>query len=308
MSKSPDAFRTIREVADWLGEPTHALRFWEDKFAQVKPVKRAGSRRYYRPSDMALLGGIHTLLRVEGMTIKGVQKVLRDKGTRYVSSLSRPVNDAMPAEYGDTPPEEAPTQSGPSQTDTSADIVPLKAQQDRTITPEPEDGLNSGSKVEPGIEVKATDRPAADQTVETPSEAQPDDSDVKKSGDPSDNHSEGHATNEAATGEGASATIPQEETPEQPDLDLGLPKLPDICDVIEDPADAQPEPRAVAPTPLGVGLPTTDPEPESFATPPALLPLALTLPKVPTDQRASMIATLERLITVAQRLDQSHAK
>jgi len=87
MPKARDAFRTISEVADWLDTPAHVLRFWESKFTQVKPVKRAGGRRYYRPDDMALLGGIKTLLHEDGMTIKGVQKLLREKGVRLVSSL-----------------------------------------------------------------------------------------------------------------------------------------------------------------------------------------------------------------------------
>ncbi len=86
--KSPEAFRTISEVAEWLGVPTHVLRFWESRFAQVKPVKRAGGRRYYRPADMELLGGIRKLLHDQGMTIRGVQKILREKGVRYVCGLS----------------------------------------------------------------------------------------------------------------------------------------------------------------------------------------------------------------------------
>ncbi|MDQ2093094.1 MerR family transcriptional regulator [Rhodalgimonas zhirmunskyi] len=92
MAKSADAFRTISEVADWLGSPAHVLRFWESKFTQVKPVKRAGGRRYYRPADMLLLGGIKKLLHDDGMTIKGVQKVLREQGVKYVSSLSDPLD------------------------------------------------------------------------------------------------------------------------------------------------------------------------------------------------------------------------
>ena len=88
MAKSPEAFRTISEVAEWLGVPTHVLRFWESRFPQVKPVKRAGGRRYYRPSDMALLGGIRRLLHDDGMTIRGVQKLLREKGVKHVASLS----------------------------------------------------------------------------------------------------------------------------------------------------------------------------------------------------------------------------
>ena len=94
MNKSPDAFRTISEVAEALDIPAHVLRFWESRFAQVKPVKRAGGRRYYRPADMALLEGIRKLLHDDGMTIKGVQKVLREKGVRHVAGLGDPDADA----------------------------------------------------------------------------------------------------------------------------------------------------------------------------------------------------------------------
>ncbi len=87
--KSPEAFRTISEVAAELDVPQHVLRFWEGRFAQIKPVKRAGGRRYYRPEDVDLLRGIRTLLYGEGFTIKGVQKILRDKGHRHVAELGR---------------------------------------------------------------------------------------------------------------------------------------------------------------------------------------------------------------------------
>ncbi|PID36254.1 MAG: MerR family transcriptional regulator [Rhodobacterales bacterium] len=93
-NKSPDAFRTISEVADWLGVPTHVLRFWESRFTQVKPVKRAGGRRYYRPADMALLGGIRKLLHDDGMTIRGVQKILREQGVAHVAALADPALDS----------------------------------------------------------------------------------------------------------------------------------------------------------------------------------------------------------------------
>ncbi len=92
ISKSPDAFRTISEVANWLETPTHVLRFWESRFTQVKPVKRAGGRRYYRPADMLLLGGIKKLLHEDGMTIKGAQKLLREDGIKKVSALSQPID------------------------------------------------------------------------------------------------------------------------------------------------------------------------------------------------------------------------
>jgi DNA-binding transcriptional MerR regulator len=88
MDKSPDAFRTISEVAEHLDTPAHVLRFWESRFPQIKPVKRAGGRRYYRPSDVALLSGIKRLLHDEGLTIRGVQKILRDHGVRQVAGLT----------------------------------------------------------------------------------------------------------------------------------------------------------------------------------------------------------------------------
>ncbi|HEV2618662.1 MAG TPA: MerR family transcriptional regulator [Acidobacteriaceae bacterium] len=88
-NKSPEAFRTISEVAVELDVPQHVLRFWEGRFAQIKPVKRAGGRRYYRPEDVDLLRGVRALLYSEGFTIKGVQKVLRDRGIRYVAELGR---------------------------------------------------------------------------------------------------------------------------------------------------------------------------------------------------------------------------
>ena len=92
MDKSPDAFRTITEVADWLDTPAHVLRFWESRFSQIKPVKRAGGRRYYRPADMLLLGGIKKLLHGDGITIKAVQNILRENGIKHVQSLSPPVS------------------------------------------------------------------------------------------------------------------------------------------------------------------------------------------------------------------------
>ncbi|EKX57137.1 Transcriptional regulator, MerR family [Rhodobacter sp. AKP1] len=87
MEKSAEAFRTISEVADILQTPAHVLRFWESRFPQIRPVKRAGGRRYYRPSDVALLAGIRRLLHDEGMTIRGVQKILREQGVRHVAGL-----------------------------------------------------------------------------------------------------------------------------------------------------------------------------------------------------------------------------
>ena len=104
MDKAPDAFRTIREVADELDVPQHVLRFWESRFAQIKPLKRAGGRRYYRPDDLDLLRGIRHLLYGEGYTIRGVQRILREQGGKFVQSVWQP-GAAQPAV---SPDEDAP--------------------------------------------------------------------------------------------------------------------------------------------------------------------------------------------------------
>jgi len=89
MNKSAEAFRTIGEVADELEIPKHVLRFWEGRFPQIRPMKRGGGRRYYRPEDMELLRGIRTLLHAEGYTIRGVQKILREHGVDQVKAAAR---------------------------------------------------------------------------------------------------------------------------------------------------------------------------------------------------------------------------
>jgi len=88
LDKAPDAFRTISEVADDLDIPQHVLRFWETRFAQIKPMKRSGGRRYYRPDDVDLLRGIRRLLYGEGYTIRGVQRILKEHGIKSVQGLA----------------------------------------------------------------------------------------------------------------------------------------------------------------------------------------------------------------------------
>ena len=96
MDKAPDAFRTISEVADELDVPQHVLRFWESRFPQIRPMKRAGGRRYYRPDDVDLLRGIRHLLYGEGYTIRGVQRILREQGAKLVQTVWQP-GAAQPA-------------------------------------------------------------------------------------------------------------------------------------------------------------------------------------------------------------------
>ncbi|MBX6328851.1 MAG: MerR family transcriptional regulator [Pseudolabrys sp.] len=88
-SKAPDAFRTISEAAEELNLPQHVLRFWETRFREIKPMKRGGGRRYYRPDDIELLRGIRHLLYGEGYTIRGVQRILREQGVKFVQAVWR---------------------------------------------------------------------------------------------------------------------------------------------------------------------------------------------------------------------------
>ena len=97
MSKGPDAFRTISEVAEELDLPQHVLRFWESRFKEIKPMKRGGGRRYYRPDDIELLRGIRHLLYGEGYTIRGVQRILREQGVDFVQSVWQEGAPAAPA-------------------------------------------------------------------------------------------------------------------------------------------------------------------------------------------------------------------
>jgi DNA-binding transcriptional MerR regulator len=99
--KSPDAFRTISEVSQELDVPQHVLRFWETKFSQIKPLKRAGGRRYYRPDDIELLRRIQGLLYTDGYTIKGVQKMLRENGVKSLLTDPKDGPDASSASEAD---------------------------------------------------------------------------------------------------------------------------------------------------------------------------------------------------------------
>ena len=116
MAKTNEAFRTISEVSDGLGVPKHVLRFWEAKFPQIKPMKRGGGRRFYRPEDLELLRGIRHLLHQAGYTINGVQKILREQGGEAVKVFG--------VEQASAPKKSPPGQHGLSTTETSAKRPP----------------------------------------------------------------------------------------------------------------------------------------------------------------------------------------
>ncbi len=99
MDKAPDAFRTISEVAEEFNVPQHVLRFWESRFAQIRPLKRGGGRRYYRPDDVDLLRGVRHLLYGEGYTIRGVQRILREQGLAFVQNVWRAGAEPPPPEF-----------------------------------------------------------------------------------------------------------------------------------------------------------------------------------------------------------------
>ncbi len=115
-TKSPDAFRTISEVAEDLDIPQHVLRFWETRFSQIKPLKRGGGRRYYRPDDVALLKGIRRLLYGEGYTIKGLQRILKEQGPRHVQAIGRggPIGQAPGGDAAEAAPNGQPAMTAAS--------------------------------------------------------------------------------------------------------------------------------------------------------------------------------------------------
>jgi DNA-binding transcriptional MerR regulator len=116
LEKAPDAFRTISEVAEEINVPQHVLRFWESRFAQIRPLKRGGGRRYYRPDDIDLLRGVRHLLYGEGYTIRGVQRILREEGLSFVQDVWRAGAEQPPPESNEDDDDrtaDVETQGGP---------------------------------------------------------------------------------------------------------------------------------------------------------------------------------------------------
>jgi len=151
--KSDSAFRTISEVADELDVPQHVLRFWESKFPQVKPLKRGGGRRYYRPEDVALLRRIRDLLYSEGYTIKGVQKLLREGGAKEITGALRPEIDSvdeveLPLAVDDEP-------EFPELNDGEEDEVSIQADAAATEAAPPCVPVDAGFSVETRHELRA---------------------------------------------------------------------------------------------------------------------------------------------------------
>ncbi|WP_107495858.1 MerR family transcriptional regulator [Thalassobius sp. I31.1] len=155
MAKSANAFRTIREVSEWLDTPAHVLRFWESKFRQVSPVKRAGGRRYYRPADMFLLGGLKKLLHEDNMSIKDAARFLKTDGIKAVQALSRPLEETG---SGQQDSDVTPTKSQPEPA--LADLHP-DAAVESTVIPEASEGaiVNNESPVNAAVDTPETSLP-----------------------------------------------------------------------------------------------------------------------------------------------------
>ncbi len=138
MAKGPNAFRTISEAADELGVPQHVLRFWETKFSFIRPMKRAGGRRFYRPQDIAVLRGVRALLHDEGYTIKGVQKLHKEHGVRRLASVGEGGEIPTPAAgeelYAAAPDVTAPGGAARERlTSTLGELTDIKARLDALL-------------------------------------------------------------------------------------------------------------------------------------------------------------------------------
>lgn len=263
MAKSADAFRTISEVAEWLDTPAHVLRFWESKFTQIKPVKRAGGRRYYRPADMALIGGIKKLLHDDGMTIKGAQKVLREQGVKYVSDLSPSLEDDRdaPVDAAASPPPEAPS-SFDVTPPPKAPVVPFPS-----ATPQPSDAPAPTPAHE--VAERPDDMPAA----ETMPPGAPDGSDLSAS------EADVSASFEASDPE---TSDPTRDAPE-PDLPAFLTRAPMSdapaeTDAADPPGIAPSDPVDTAGSPDGSDAPFPAPDADAPDTDPAQVTAEITAP------------------------------
>lgn len=275
MDKSPDAFRTISEVADWLGTPTHVLRFWESRFTQVKPVKRAGGRRYYRPADMELLGGIKRLLHDDGMTIRGVQKLLREEGVKHVAALSGPLSGSDLAELGDVVEGSLARDTPPAE---PADIV------ENVVT----------------LEIPET--AAEPETI--PADQPPPDAEAAPAGtddDPTDSQAEPEP---AETKEPFTPAEAKDETEPTEDLDSDPTDNEEAG--VSEPPKTEPAPEPPAPTPIEVDVPDDPADDDPHL--PGITDVAASLRRASeqSDASASSIAAIgdiyNRLVALRERM------
>ena len=319
MPKSPDAFRTISEVAEWLEIQAHVLRFWESKFTQVKPIKRAGGRRYYRPNDMLLLGGIKRLLHEDGLTIKGVQKVLREEGMGHVAALSAPLDGVTQDDLdagGDTiDMTPAPMHEDAEQTHEGV-VLPFEQRGSKAAKPAPVEAPETPAEAASAPEVSAEDTPPlpADEPTLDATEAEPEETTVA----PADTSAEDGATLPGFLRHPMTdaPVPPSDNTPDEapdaaqtrtPDQDAPAPtidstpeaapedstaearnvEMPEINAAPEDPVVASPKPRVIDLPPL-----TAE---EDFPAKPSVLSAALLCRDLPEDSARDIAPLLSRL-------------
>ena len=180
MDKAPEAFRIISEVADDLNVPQHVLRFWESRFPQIKPMKRGGGRRYYRPDDIDLLRGIRHLLYGEGYTIRGVQRILKDHGVKFVQTVWQAGSPQPSKAVGDIEETEALGEPGESERARGLfGLLPafLGSAEPGSAAP--------AARREPAIEDMARQPPAANENGHQPGGAQTGWSTHARAADPS---------------------------------------------------------------------------------------------------------------------------
>ena len=319
MPKSPDAFRTISEVAEWLEIQAHVLRFWESKFTQVKPIKRAGGRRYYRPNDMLLLGGIKRLLHEDGLTIKGVQKVLREEGMGHVAALSAPLDGVTQDDLdagGDTiDMTPAPMHEDAEQTHEGV-VLPFEQRGSKAAKPAPVEAPETHAETTSKPEVSAEDPPPlpTDEPTLDATEAEPEETTVA----PADTSAEDGATLPGFLRHPMTdaPVPPSDNTPDEapdaaqtrtPDQDAPAPtidstpeaapedstaearnvEMPEINAAPEDPVVASPKPRVIDLPPL-----TAE---EDFPAKPSVLSAALLCRDLPEDSARDIAPLLSRL-------------
>ncbi|MFO6463847.1 MerR family transcriptional regulator [Jannaschia sp. KMU-145] len=284
MAKPPEkadgAFRTIREVADWLTVPTHVLRFWESKFEQIAPVKGAGGRRYYRPEDMRLLGGIKVLLHDRGLTIRGVGQKIDDDGVEPVMALSPELE--MP---------EQPVQrtrkvirNGEAES-TAPRVVPFDRKTKSPAAPDtPVDATQADRPEADPVEAPGTDtaRPQPADRITLP--AGPD---QPAPPTPEDTAAPGDALDPASPDEDAEPIAPDGvgPVPDGPSPDMPEVDLPDVAEAAPQPD--RPEPDAAPPA---MEIPMID----AAAPPPTLA--ALRLARAATGIDASNARRMRRVI------------
>ena len=303
MSKSADAFRTISEVAHWLGVQAHVLRFWESKFTQIKPVKRAGGRRYYRPADMLLLGGIRKLLHKDGLSIKEVQTILRDQGIAHVSQLSHDLDsDSPPAENASVAPlpkttraEEQVSQQSPSLSTTEKN--------DSVLGSAPVEDDTSKAQRPPGLSVKRSGNANQTHTVASaptsPAEAplEPMESQSAKAPGPSF---------AAVENESAATTLPPAEQQDAleaeisepiPSASESEPQAPAVAETArEEVRDAPSGPESVPPEPEQMHMELESPAEFDQAVPPPSLQIETDAeaPSAHASPAADLLPTLEQ--------------